>query len=165
MALDDEAETDTSVDGDNTETSSHTWTTSDGETDEFASEHEERGIFLTECLEDEKFSAKGAKRHVRGAIKEISEAMVNETVHKRELRELRKSFKKTVEKPLKPSALERRPGPWRICEFFTMEVLLSMVATAMHWEACEPVSRTAGWDFETPDGRDNLRGYIGQTDP
>ena len=46
-----------------------------------------------------------------------------------------------------------------------MAALLSMVATAMHWEAVEPVSRTAGWDFETPDGRDNLRGYIGQMDP
>ena len=143
MTLDGEAETDTSADGDNIGTSSHAWTTSDGETDEFASEHEERGIFLTECLEDEKFLAKGTKRHVRGAIKAISEAMMNETVHKRELRELRKGFKKTVEKPLKPSALERRPGPWRICEFFTRAALLSMVATAMHWEAVEPVSRTA----------------------
>ena len=46
-----------------------------------------------------------------------------------------------------------------------MAALLSMVATAMHWEAFEPVSRTAGWDFETPDGRDHLRGYIGRMDP
>ena len=108
---------------------------------------------------------KGTKRNVRGVINEISDTMMNETLHKRELRELREGFKKTVEKPLKPSALERRPGPWRICEFFTMAALLSMVATAMHWEAFEPVSRTAGWDFETPDGRDHLRGYIGRMDP
>ena len=107
--MDDEVETDTPSDGETSETSPHACTTADGETDEFASEHEEREIFLTECLEDERFLAKGAKRHVRGAIKEISEAMTNETVHKRELRELCKGFKKTVEKPLKPPALERRP--------------------------------------------------------
>ena len=66
---------------------------------------------------------------------------------------------------MKPSAVERRPGPWRICEFFTIAALMSMVATSMPREAFEPVSHVGGWDFETPAGRDNLRGYIGQMGP
>ena len=93
------------------EESSHAWISVTNESDDETEEDVELGVYATKQPDLEGMS-KGDDRHVKAAVKNIQECMIEE-------KKLRKLRPIDVERPLRMDGGPKRPGPWRFLEIFT----------------------------------------------
>ena len=160
------AEEDLDLDSSTSEESSHAWTTEAEQSDDETEEDAELGVFTTQQKdhpENLKFMSKGDYRHVRSAVKNIQECMIEE----KKVQNLKKSIpgRGKIEKPLSAAAAgERRPGPWRFLEIFTWTCAITMAAHQRGWETYEPIT-LPGWNLDLPEVRAKARAYIEEVDP
>ena len=160
------AEEDLDLDRSASEESPHAWTTEGEQSDDETEEELELGVFTTQQKEDPenlKFMSKGDYRHVRSAVKNIQECMIEE----KKVQNLKKSIpgRGKIEKPLSAAAAgERRPGPWRFLEIFTWTCAITMAAHLRGWETYEPIT-LPGWNLDLPEVRAKARAYIEEVDP
>ena len=142
------------------EESPHAWTSERHESDEETEEDVELGVYATKQpdLDGMKFMSKGDFRHVKAAVKNIQECMIEE-------KKFRKLRPIDIERPLKMDGGPRRPGPWRFLEIFTWTCVISMVAHRRAcWETFEPIT-LPGWSLEVSAVRDRARQYLKEVDP
>ena len=117
-------------------------------------------VFEVHPVELEKFMTKGARRHVRSNVSELTSFA--EQIAQEKMQVKKESPEVCLEPPSRPKA--RRPGPWRCMEIFTWLCMVTTVAFDRGWDSFQPVT-LPDFDLQTEIGRQEARGYIKETDP
>ena len=174
IASDDDSGSD--LHGTDTEESSHAWTSESEHWTTPSTEDDMQGAFLTEIDRcDRKWLRKGARRHVRGAIGTIQQTMREEakvfsvqSVSGQMLsNKLSAWTSESVTQAADSTALCtkpcRKPGPWRVLEFFAV-TMVTAVAASVGWDAFEPVIAPT-WNLHTSRGQAEAWSYTVGVDP
>ena len=126
-------------------------------TDESTDEEEARGeaekrhVFLSGAKKKDMY--KGLRKKLGHHIKEIKGQYQDE--------EMKRQKKETVPREIGTKTTRRR---WKVLEVFTWTCAISMIASTMGWDVCEPVSLPR-WDLLKDHDYEEAMQYIRREDP